>query len=276
MKPSVELTVHKDQAADFSRYDSEFYGDGGDLAFKAARIILNEVTKYHVFGSLVDFGCGAGGWLRAATELIGERIAAEPRVLGIDGPYAKPFAVCERAEFRFQNLEARVSEVGRFDIAISMEVAEHLTANRASTFVEDIVASSDVVLFSAAIPGQGGDNHINEQWQSHWVHEFARLGYRCFDVLRPEFWCDKRLALCPFYVGNGFLYVRIGNPLENVLISRGVSVVSPAPGYPTDVVHPGVFKTCHFGQAGPTTLVSSLPRALVRAVSKRMRGQRHQ
>jgi hypothetical protein len=261
------------QVADLSRYDSNFYGDG-DLAFRAARIILAEVAKYHEFTSLVDFGCGAGGWLRAAAELIRQRWGAEPRLLGIDGPYAQQFAVCEGAEFLFQNLQTRVQEVGRFQIAISMEVAEHLTPSRATSFVEDIVASSDAVLFSAAIPGQGGDNHINEQWQSYWVQNFAAVGYECFDVLRRALWCDELLARCPFYVGNGLLYVRRGNPLGGVLKGKGISEVQPVRGYPADVVHPGVFKTAHFEQAGPTTLISSFPRALVRAVAKRVGRQR--
>lgn len=55
----------------------------------------------------------------------------------------------------------------RFDLAMTIEVAEHLTPVRADSFVEDLTRLSDVVLFSAAIPAQGGINHVNEQWQSY-------------------------------------------------------------------------------------------------------------
>lgn len=261
--------MSNEKQADLTKYDATFYHDGGSLAERAAQLILGHIASSYEFSSVVDFGCGAGGWLRAAARVIGERGSRAPRLVGIDGPYAERFAKCAGASFHFQNLEQRVVNVGRFDLAISMEVAEHLPPGRADTFVEDITNAADVVLFSAAIPGQGGDNHINEQWQSYWIRMFSRAGFRSFDVLRAKFWNDPLIASCPFYAANGFLHVRNGHPLVADLASKEVSPGSLHKEYPLDIVHPDIFRSAHFSQVGPRALLSQLPKAVVRAIARR-------
>ena len=54
----------------------------------------------------------------------------------------------------------------RFDLALSLEVAEHLPPECGSEFVQTLTDLSSVILFSAAIPFQGGTDHLNEQWPS--------------------------------------------------------------------------------------------------------------
>src|SRR6185437_3265527 len=73
----------------------------------------------------------------------------------------------------------------RFDLACSLEVAEHLPRERASDFVGLLTRSAPIVLFSAAIPGQGGNHHINEQWQSYWSELFRSRSFQAFDCIRP-------------------------------------------------------------------------------------------
>ena len=54
--------------------------------------------------------------------------------------------------------------IGRtFDLAISLEVAEHPPEEFAEPLVERLVTAAPFVLFSAAIPEQGGIHHVNEQ-----------------------------------------------------------------------------------------------------------------
>jgi hypothetical protein len=50
----------------------------------------------------------------------------------------------------------------RFDLAISLEVAEHLPEGSAGALVSTLIEAAPVVVFSAAIKGQSGTNHINE------------------------------------------------------------------------------------------------------------------
>src|SRR5262249_14104781 len=79
----------------------------------------------------------------------------------------------------------------RFDLAICLEVAEHLPSDCAADLVTNLCNAADVVLFSAATPGQGGTRHINEQRPSYWSHLFSRNGYRCLDAIRPIIWTES-------------------------------------------------------------------------------------
>ena len=85
-----------------------------------------------------------------------------------------------------------------------MEVAEHLSPSRADSFVEDLTKLGDVILFSAAIVGQGGINHVNTQMQSYWAKKFLRLGYVGIDCIRPKVWENQQVAV--WYRQNIFIY----------------------------------------------------------------------
>ena len=73
------------------------------------------------------------------------------------------------------------------------------------SFVEDLTKLSDIILFSGAIPGQGGTNHVNEQWHSYWIEKFLRFGYVAIDCIRPLIWNIHQLDVC--YRSGLFLYV---------------------------------------------------------------------
>ena len=89
-------------------------------------------------------------------------------------------------EFMPYDLENALALDGKFDLAISMEVAEHLREESADTFVGSLCSASDVILFSAAHPGQGGDNHLNEQPMEYWQEKFSARGFRHIEI-RPAF-----------------------------------------------------------------------------------------
>ncbi|MDW8444469.1 MAG: hypothetical protein RML45_09315 [Acetobacteraceae bacterium] len=122
----------------------------------------------------------------------------------------------------------------RFDLALSLEVAEHLPPERAAGFVADLVRLAPAVLFSAAIPLQGGTNHVNERWQAFWAGLFASHGYRAFDVIRPRVWDDPRVE--PWYRQNTVLFLADGHPETE----RVAKAERDAPR-PLSVVHPAVF-----------------------------------
>ena len=100
---------------------------------------------------------------------------------------------------------ARRSGEERFDLAITLEVAEHLPPERAAGFVEELCTLAPIVLFSAAIPDQGGTHHLNEQWPEYWVAEFSRLNYRPIDAIRPRIWTDPEIYW--WYRQNCLLFV---------------------------------------------------------------------
>jgi hypothetical protein len=101
--------------------------------------------------------------------------------------------------------------LGRYDLACSLEVAEHLPEQTALSFVKKIADTADIILFGAAIPGQGGVNHVNEQYHSYWIKLFLDQGFEFFDLIRPQFWeCDK---ISEDKRQNTVLFVRSNNPL---------------------------------------------------------------
>jgi hypothetical protein len=141
------------------------------------------------------------------------------------------------------------------------EVAEHLTKSRAEGLVGDLTRLTDVVLFSAAIPGQGGTDHVNEQYLGYWVALFEAKGFVMLDVLRPQIWNNPR---CDWtYRQNAVLFAKENNPIvANLLVPSGV-----------DHIHPYHYDRVLEKPNRPTLgyLCTSLPGALKRSLSSRWR-----
>ena len=165
----------------------------------AAQVVLPQVLALTQARSVVDVGCGIGTWASVAKSL-------GCAVKGLDGPHVPvEQRLIGPAEFVETDL-LRFAGIGRFDLAICLEVVEHLPESHADPIVDGLCASADVILFSAAIPLQGGENHINEQWQSFWAAHFDELGYECCDLFRPRVWKDPRVEI--WYRQNVLLYVK--------------------------------------------------------------------
>src|SRR5690606_6408407 len=98
-------------------------------------------------------------------------------------------------------------------MAISLEVAEHLPEDAADIFVDSLTKHASVILFSAAIPQQGGQNHLNEQWPNYWNEKFRKKGFQAFDILRNKFWENENVRW--WYRQNMMLYAREGEAAFN-------------------------------------------------------------
>ena len=123
-----------------------------------------------------------------------------------DGPWGKKEDILIPAErFTVLDLETfQAPESERYDLAISLEVAEHLHEKAADNFFRQLTRLSDRILFSAAIPGQGGLHHLNERSPGYWAEKFRDCGFTQLDILRPRFLDDDRIAW--WYRQNFFLY----------------------------------------------------------------------
>ena len=196
-------------------YSKVFYDWQRTGSHKSAEKILPIVFDAVHPNSVVDVGCGVGPWLDVARNL-------GATVVGYEGGWVKSLEPAYPGlEIRTADLEQPLKVDQTFDLAMTVEVAEHLSPERADSFVADLVALAPHVLFSAAVPGQGGNNHINEQWQSYWADRFAAHGYGPRDVVRPKVWNDRGVAY--WYRQNVVLY------------SKGF-VTKRQPGF--DQVHP--------------------------------------
>ena len=211
-----------------TKYDRPFYEEIGPGSQASAQRILPVVLELVQPSSAVDVGCGDGSWLRTLTEL------GVDEVVGVDGPWALSGLKIERSSFVPLDLSAPLELGRRFDLAMSLEVVEHLPPEVGPRFVQQLTELAPVVLFSAAVPGQGGTGHVNEQWPDHWAGLFARHGYALVDTVRRRFWDDPMIE--PWYAQNAFLYAS-----EEARAASGplADAAAEGPFLPLRVVHPG-------------------------------------
>ena len=162
-------------------YKASFYADSA-AEIEAASIVIKPIVARFKPSRIVDLGTGAGSWLAAA------RRHGVQTVHGLDGDWGAGHRVIDAEEFTAIDLEQGLPDLGRFDMAISTEVLEHITVPASERAVAWLCQAAPIVLFSAAIPGQGGHRHINEAWQSHWAKLFGRHGFKAYepDLKRVE------------------------------------------------------------------------------------------
>ena len=181
-------------------YDSQFLSYGRSIATKSAQAIVSILRETLGPASVLDLGCGRGAWLEVW------KAQGTSDILGVDGDYVdRADLAVDQSEFCSRDLGREVDLQRRFDLVESLEVAEHLPESRARGFVADLCRHGDTVLFGAAPPGQGGEQHINEQPYAYWRVFFEELGFEPFDFLRPRVASDPDVA--PWYRYNTLLYV---------------------------------------------------------------------
>lgn len=159
---------------------------------KAATIIIPLLQETLKIDSVLDVGCGIGTWL----SVFQEKYNIE--VLGLDGDYVDKELITKNislASFKSIDLSYEFDLNKKFDLAICLEVAEHLPASSSDFLVNSLCRHSDKVLFSAAIPNQGGQNHLNEQWHSFWIEKFKRKGFEVYDLIRPKIWNNLQVDI---------------------------------------------------------------------------------
>ena len=180
-------------------YDQRFFDWVNFTGARSARQVIPLLIEHVRPTSVLDVGCGQGAWL-AVWRKIG---VAD--VTGVDGNYvAQDHLLIPHEHFVARDLTERFSLDRRFDLVQSLEVAEHLRPEASDAFVDSLCAHGDIVVFSAAQPGQGGEGHINERNLSAWAAEFARRGYAAFDVVRPEIAHNR--SIDPWYRYNMIVF----------------------------------------------------------------------
>lgn len=191
--PSTERMNH---------YDKKFYADQQAGSYLSANEILPHVFKYFTPASVIDIGCGVGTWLHVIKKEYGINT-----ILGVDGDYvsAKELQIDEQ-EFKSHDLTQYYAAQKKYDLAISVEVGEHLPAASADALVDTLTHAADVVLFSAALVNQGGTYHINEQYPEYWAEKFAAKGYKAIDCIRKEIWNNEQVEW--WYRQNIILYAK--------------------------------------------------------------------
>jgi SAM-dependent methyltransferase len=245
-----------------TEYSHTFYAHVGKGSLSSANIILSAVARHTDFHSIVDVGCGDGSWLRAARELKPDL----HRAAGIDGPWTKRYHDGIAADFFYHDLSHSLPKLPAFDLAVCVEVAEHLPPSRTKELISDLTQLSDVVLFSGAIPGQSGTGHINERWAVEWYEEFKSKNFEAYDLLRPGLWTTQ--GVDPWYAQNIFLFARQGLQAFAALERERIT---GRDDWRLWLVHPGIFRLSGCDTAGFGRMLKALPAAAKRAFMTRLR-----
>lgn len=170
-----------------SIYDNNFYENIDQGALRSARIIVPEIIKIFNPKNVIDIGCGTGAWLSAFVE------NGVYEILGIDGEYNTFAPSILKDNYISHDLSNPLVVDKKYDLAITFEVAEHIDESFADIFVSNLCSCSDNIVWSAAVPGQRGLNHVNEQWPSYWISKFTKLGFSCNGSFRFKFWFNNEI-----------------------------------------------------------------------------------
>lgn len=212
-------------------YDAAFYGKRhGNTLFSAQLILSTLFEVIPKIESAVDIGCGVGTWLSVLKNL------GVKEIQGVDGDWVdKRLLVIPEADFTVCDLTRHLELDRKFDLAISLEVVEHIPEHLAGQFIDSLTRSSDLILFSAAVPCQGGINHLNEQWPEYWVDLFRRRNFRVFDFIRGRIWNDARI---PVYYRQNIMFFAREERIGEIRVPAREEGCSPL-----SVVHPETYLT---------------------------------
>ncbi len=221
-------------------YDDEFYREQMQGSYKSAKHYVAFLSQTIRPRRVVDVGCGRGTWLAAFREDGAE-------CTGVDGPWNSQSNMMDQAvTFIPADLNQPIAlPNGRFDLALSLEVAEHLQPASAAGFVASLADLADVVMFAAAFTGQGGVHHVNERPHTYWAALFHQHGYAPYDIFRPAFWGHPEVQY--WYQQNTFLYVRGGAAAESALAAAGHRPLENLAFM--DCIHPSLYEA-HRQQVG--------------------------
>ncbi|MCL2603264.1 MAG: glycosyltransferase [Defluviitaleaceae bacterium] len=205
------------------KYDKAFYDRTAISSYNSAKCIIPLVVDLTgPLDSVLDLGCGLGVWLSAFKE------TSVSKVMGVDGAYVDINKLYIKIdEFVPYDLDQPLKLNKKFSLVMSLEVAEHIPQDKAQTFINSLCNHGDVILFSAAPPGQGGTNHVNENWPSYWAALFANNGYVPFDVIRKKIWRNKSVSL--WYRQNILMFAKTDSNFAQIHTSSN---------QPLDIVHP--------------------------------------
>lgn len=241
-------------------YSSSFFESYKKTSRNSAEAVAAIMMELVGPASVIDFGCGIGTWLSVFSKMNVKTIK------GVDGDHVdRSKLLISGEDFIAANLDLPVTVGGSYDLAMSVEVGEHLKKESAKPFVDTLCSVAPVVMFGAAIPFQGGECHINEQWPTYWAEMFAQNGYTAVDCIRKRVWNDPSVAY--YYAQNTLVYVDANRIDDYPLLKEELRTTDPRM---FSLVHPTKWEEANGPKGMPLgRLFKILPATLVRTVGAR-------
>lgn len=188
-------------------YDNTFYVYQRDGSLRSAVELVSSIFEWLKPKSVLDVGCGAGAWLKA------HNLGGVFDVVGVDGEYVdRSVLLFDKNSFIARDVTLPLHLNRTFDLVQCLEVGEHLPTEMSDTLVQNLVRHGSMIMFSAAPPGQGGENHINEQSYDFWRDLFDSHGYDLYDFIRPTVFMNKKIE--SWYRYNILFFVKRGEEIR--------------------------------------------------------------
>ncbi len=231
--------------------------------YQAAREVVPLLLRLTSVKNVIDVGCGIGTWLKVFEE------NGIDDYIGVDGEYVDTNLLkIPSSKFFSKDLRRDWTVNRKFDIALCLEVAEHLPESASDLFVENLARLSDVIIFSAAIPGQGGQNHLNEQWPEYWQHKFAQYDFYFHDLIRPLIWNNEKIEW--WYRQNIFVLKKNTPAIE---ASTPLAIVHPKLLEKKDKDYSAFFDSVMSGRQGVKMAIRVFVRAILFKVKSIFHGR---
>ncbi len=182
-------------------YTNKYYQTIAEGSLRSAVEVIPVIHDFIKPKSVIDVGCGTGNWLSVWEK------AGVADICGVDGDYIpKSQLLINEKYFLEADFKKTIVPLKKYDLVMSLEVAEHIPADCAKIFVHSLCGLGDCILFSAAIPHQGGVSHVNEQYPEYWIQLFSSEGYSVYDTIREKIWNNQKIDTC--YRQNIFFFIK--------------------------------------------------------------------
>jgi hypothetical protein len=173
----------------------------------SAKYIIDEIFQYFESStSFIDYGCGLGAWASVFESKGIQKFKC------FDHPTLpkEKLLIQNKENFFPMDLEYELPEISKVDFCICIEVLEHFSDTKGRDIINFLTSSSDLILFSAAIPNQKGVGHINEQRHNYWHNIFQSKGFMFYDGFKSELFKHEN-EIKFFHLQNMFIYYNDSN-----------------------------------------------------------------
>jgi len=242
-------------------YDLKFFSANNATSRKSAEVIVPLIIDLVSPRSVIDVGCGTGTWLSVF------KAHNIDEITGIDGQWVQEEMLqIPKSCFFAHDLSQSLNIDKRFDLAVSLEVAEHLDKKYARKFVTTLVKLSSVIVFSAAIPFQEGTHHINEEWPDYWAKLFGEHEYVPIDCIREKVWNNEDVAW--WYAQNILIFAEKQHASKNPKLQKAFELTRVSQ---LSIVHPSKYLQTAFRRSSLRQTLQMLPSLTVKAIRKKLR-----
>ncbi|ABM71616.1 Hypothetical protein P9515_04071 [Prochlorococcus marinus str. MIT 9515] len=248
-----------------SNYNDQFYKSLTNGSYISAKHYVSILSSVLIKpNKVVDIGCGRGPWLKAFAD------SGAKELVGIDGDWVCQENMLDK-KIKFHSIDLSSTVIKnpvnkKFDLAMSLEVAEHLKPEQATTFVNYLTNFSETILFSAAFSGQGGTDHFNERPHSYWAKIFIKNGYLPYDLFRSKVWENQEIEV--WYRQNTFLYLKSNSKFEKIFKEKGIEPIRETALM--NYIHPDLYQIRVEESKQLTQLIIKLRKSTISGLIKRI------